>query len=99
MSPYIKKILLNFLSFFLIAFSLYIFISLLSYDPADPGTNFKTNSENISNLGGQLGAKIADFLLMYLGFGSYLALLIGFVGSLERIFLENVKPSGLKLAV
>ena len=35
MPPYIKNTLLNFFSFFLIAFSLYIFVSLVSYDVSD----------------------------------------------------------------
>ena len=37
MPPYIKNTLLNFFSFFLIAFSLYIFVSLVSYDGNDSG--------------------------------------------------------------
>ena len=48
----------SFLSFFLIAFSLYIFISLVSYDISDSGFFNKNSIEIVNNLGGPLGAKI-----------------------------------------
>ena len=77
MPPYIKNTFLNFFSFFLIAFSLYIFISLVSYDVSDSGFFNKNSSTVINNLGGPLGASISDFLYTIIGFGSYLILLIG----------------------
>ena len=45
MPPYIKNTLTNFLSFFLIAFSLYIFVSLVSYDISDSGFFNKNSNE------------------------------------------------------
>ena len=48
MPPYIRNTLLNFFSFFLIAFSLYIFISLVSYDATDSGF-FNKNSNDVIN--------------------------------------------------
>ena len=77
MPPYIKNTLLNFFSFFLIAFSLYIFISLISYNPSDSGFFNKNSSIEINNLGGPLGASISDFLITLFGYGSFLILLIG----------------------
>ena len=65
MPPYIKNTLLNFFSFFLIAFSLYIFISLVSYDATDSGF-FNKNSNEINNLGGPLGALISDLMFTFL---------------------------------
>ena len=50
MPPYIKNTLLNFFSFFLIAVSLYIFISLVSYDISDSGFFNKNSSSNINNM-------------------------------------------------
>jgi S-DNA-T family DNA segregation ATPase FtsK/SpoIIIE len=47
MPPYIKNTLLNFFSFFLIAFSLYIFVSLISYDVSDSGFFNKNSSDSI----------------------------------------------------
>ena len=89
MPPYIKNTLLNFLSFFLIAFSLYIFISLVSYDISDSGFFNKNSNETINNLGGPLGAKISDFLYVIFGFGGYLVLLIGSVWAIEILFYED----------
>ena len=75
---YVKNTLLNFLSFFLIAFSLYIFIALVSYNPSDSGILNVNSNPTIQNLGGPLGAKISDFLFTVIGIGSYLVLLIDF---------------------
>ena len=90
MPPYIKNTLLNFFSFFLIAFSLYIFISLISYNPSDSGFFNKNSSIEINNLGGPLGASISDFLITLFGYGSFLILLIGCVWSIQSLFLDSV---------
>ena len=89
MPPYIKNTLLNFFSFFLIAFSLYIFISLISYNPSDSGFFNKNSSIEINNLGGPLGASISDFLITLFGYGSFLLLLIGCVWSIQSLFLDS----------
>ncbi len=89
MPPYIKNTLLNFLSFFLIAFSLYIFISLVSYDISDSGFFNKNSNQTVNNLGGPLGAKISDFLNTIFGFGGYLVLLIGSVWAIQTLFFED----------
>ena len=89
MPPYIKNTLLNFFSFFLIAFSLYIFISLISYNPSDSGFFNKNSSIDINNLGGPLGASISDFLITLFGYGSFLILLIGCVWSIQSLFLDS----------
>ena len=82
MPPYIKNTLLNFFSYFLIAFSLYIFVSLVSYDVSDSGFFNKNSSQDINNLGGPLGASIADFLHTLIG----LWRLFGFI---NRLCLGN----------
>ena len=99
MPPYIKNTLLNFLSFFLIAFSLYIFISLVSYDISDSGFFNKNSIEIVNNLGGPLGAKISDFLYTIFGFGGYLVLLIGSVWAIQTLFLEDPYSSLIKSLV
>ena len=96
---YIKNTLLNFFSFFLIAFSLYLFIALVSYYPSDSGIfNINSNSA-IQNLGGPLGAKISDFLFTLIGIGSYLVLLIGSVWALQTLFYKDPYNSQIKIAV
>ena len=89
MSSNIKNTLINFLSFFLIAFSLYIFISLISYDSSDSGFWYRDSSLVINNLGGPLGALISDFLMSLIGFGSYLFLLICSTWCIQTLFLNN----------
>ncbi len=59
----------------------YVFISLLSYNPSDPawsqvrigGTN--ATQETVTNVGGAGGAYLADWLFTFLGQGAWLALL------------------------
>ena len=99
MPPYIKNTLLNFFSFFLIAFSLYIFISLVSYDVSDSGFFNKNSSTSIQNLGGPLGASISDFLYTLIGYGGYIFLLIGCVWSIQILFYEDPYNSAIKVLV
>ena len=99
MPPYIKNTLLNFFSFFLIALSLYIFISLISYDISDSGFFNKNSFDSIQNLGGPLGASIADFLFTLVGFGGYAILLIGCVWSIQTLFYEDPYSSITKTLV
>ena len=93
---YVKNTLLNFFSFCLIAFSLYILIALISHDSSDPGIFYKTSSQNINNLGGPLGANISDFLFTIFGFGSYLFLALGVIWALQTIFLKDPYNSKIK---
>ena len=96
---YVKNTLLNFLSFFLIAFSLYIFIALISHDSTDPGFFYKTSSTTVNNLGGPLGANISDFLFTIFGLGSYLILAIGVIWALQTIFFNDPYNSKIKITV
>jgi S-DNA-T family DNA segregation ATPase FtsK/SpoIIIE len=98
-SQYFKNTLLNFFSFFLIAFSLFIFIALVSYESSDPAFFNKSSSTIILNLGGPLGANISDFLFTLIGMGSYLILLIGCVWALQTIFFQDLYNSKIKIIV
>ena len=99
LSNYVKNTLLNFLSFFLIAFSLYIFIALISYDPTDSAFFYKSSSNIINNLGGPLGANISDFLFTIFGLGSYLVLSVGFIWALQSIFFKDPYNSKIKITI
>ena len=79
------KILSNFLGFGLIGFSIYILISLISYNAADSAYFYQTNDPNVMNLGGPLGAIVSDILLSTIGLGSYLLLLFISLWSLESL--------------
>ena len=53
--------------------SLYAMLSLLTYDAQDPGWSHSGgDNQEVSNMGGQLGANLSDMLLHGFGFMSYL---------------------------
>ena len=98
-NPYLQKTFVNFLSFFLIAFSLYVFISLVSYTEADSGFFNKNSLGVVVNLGGPFGALISDILITIFGFTSYLVLLVGVVWSVQSIFFDGLDQSRIKVII
>ena len=96
---YVKNIFFNFFSFFLIAFYLYIFIALVTYNPLDPAIFHDSSSETITNLGGPLGANISDILFTIFGQGSFLILFIGVIWALQTIFFEDPYATTTKIAI
>jgi S-DNA-T family DNA segregation ATPase FtsK/SpoIIIE len=52
--------------------ALFIFLVLVSYDPRDPGWSHAVLSRQTGNLGGLVGAWIADFMLYLFGLSAYL---------------------------
>ena len=65
-------------SFIVLAFSLYFFISLVTYNPSDPPLTIYTNSDQeiINNFGGVFGAYIAYYLIAIFGVPAYLIIFI-----------------------
>ena len=53
----------------------YLFVCLLTYSPADPGPTHTDTGKEIVNMGGKVGAWIAD--LLYTGFGRMSYLFLG----------------------
>ncbi len=63
------------------AISLYLLLALASFDPADPGWSNATGAEEISNLGGSLGAWCAGLLFDMIGLSAWLLpLMIAYTG-------------------
>lgn len=63
------------------ALALYFLVTLLSFHPADPGWSHSNGGGTIQNLGGRLGAWLADFFLLVFGFLAYLfPLMLGYSG-------------------
>ncbi len=54
-----------------ICLSLFISLSLFSYDPSDSSLNVVTSLDKINNFFGQKGAFFSDFMMQYLGKASY----------------------------
>ena len=50
--------------------SIFIIISIFTYSPIDPNLSHFTNAST-ANLGGQLGANLADILIQFFGLCSY----------------------------
>ncbi|PAU54574.1 DNA translocase FtsK [Pseudomonas indica] len=54
------------------ALCLYLWMALLTYDPADPGWTHTSRVEQVQNAAGRAGAWFADILFMALGYFAYL---------------------------
>ncbi len=60
------------------ALCLYLWMALLTYDPADPSWSHSSQVDQVQNAAGRLGAVSADILFMTLGYFAYLfPLLLG----------------------
>ena len=65
----------------ILASTLYLFISLFTYHQADSGWSHYGNSNRIQNSGGLIGAWLADLLLLFFGYWSFiLPLLLAYSG-------------------
>lgn len=79
--------------------AVYALISLLSYNPKDPGWSHSGgDADQVSNLGGQVGANFSDMLLHGFGYMSYLVpIMILMLGiSFFRNRRSDEEPSYLK---
>ena len=64
---FIKKRLIESSGILLIAFSIFLLISISSYSPSDPNFIYTPERGEIKNIGGFYGSVISDFLLQALG--------------------------------
>ncbi|MEK6692993.1 MAG: DNA translocase FtsK 4TM domain-containing protein [Nitrospirota bacterium] len=82
----------------LIALSIIITISLLSYSSIDPSFNTAGGDRKVSNYIGVFGSYLADILLQLFGGGTYLIpLLIFFYGG-NKLLRKEKEPKALRLA-
>jgi S-DNA-T family DNA segregation ATPase FtsK/SpoIIIE len=74
---------------FLLFWTAFLFLALISYNPADPSFSHYTLSipSKIHNLGGILGAVLSDLLIQTFGFISYV--LVGLFGLLGVFLLKS----------
>lgn len=74
-------------------FNLYLFASLITFDPADPGWSQTAWHEPIQNMGGSFGAYLGDVFLQAFGFVAYLIPFIGLMicGKLAYYFYGDVE--------
>lgn len=74
---------------------LYLWVVLFSYQPADPGWSHSGGEGPVRNLGGVVGAYLADLLLYVFGYGAFLLPLLLLVGAWPWRRLPNGSESGL----
>ncbi|OCG31998.1 hypothetical protein A9G29_05925 [Gilliamella sp. Fer2-1] len=66
-----KQIITQFILLAILGLSVCLFLSLFTYDPADPGWSRTAWHYPISNFGGYLGAYASDIFFQFLGFIAY----------------------------
>ena len=69
---FIKNRLIELFGIFLIFFSIFLFVSIISYSPEDPNFIYTQESTQIKNIGGFYGGVISDLLLQSIGLISVL---------------------------
>ena len=72
---FFKNRLIEFFGALLIAFSIFVFLSIVSYSPGDPNFIYTPESIDIKNFGGFYGSVISDLLLQSVGFISFFIVL------------------------
>ena len=71
LSPKLSGLLREARWFAVVAITLYLALVLLSYDHADPGWSHSGSRLTVQNMGGEVGAWLADMLLYVFGFSAY----------------------------
>ena len=95
-TKFFKKRAVEILSISLIFFSLFLFLSLISYSAKDPSLNTLTNAE-VSNLAGLPGAIAADLSTQVFGISIYFLIPIFLSWSWRMISHKGIKTLWLKI--
>ena len=78
--------------------SLFLLISLLSYDQHDPTWLNDVHSTVYHNMGGKVGANIAEFLFMLFGLSGYVIGILGIVLFLAMLLKDTWKHRRMRIA-
>ena len=70
-NSFVKKRFIEFSGILLVIISIFLLISILSYDQGDPSLTYTPETNLIKNLGGFYGSAIADFILQSIGLVSF----------------------------
>jgi len=70
-NSFVKKRFIEFSGILLVITSIFLLISILSYDQGDPSLAYTPETNLIKNLGGFYGSAIADFILQSIGLVSF----------------------------
>ena len=87
-----RRIRTDILAFCLLAVTLFVALSLFSYDPADPPSQrFFPARTTVANICGSAGAQLAFYSHKYFGWGSYF-LLFAMFAAVVRLFAREQMP-------
>lgn len=75
-----------------VACALFLFVSLLTYQPTDPAWSSTGFGNKVANLGGRVGAWISDIFLTLFGFVAYLFPFLVVLSSWLNLRDEEIKP-------
>ena len=70
-NSFVKKRFIEFSGILLVITSIFLLISILSYDQGDPSLTYTPETNLLKNLGGFYGSAIADFILQSIGLVSF----------------------------
>ena len=70
-NSFVKKRFIEFSGILLVITSIFLLISILSYDQGDPSLTYTPETDLLKNLGGFYGSAIADFILQSIGLVSF----------------------------
>ncbi len=82
----------------LCTFSIFLLLSLLTYNQADPSLNQAT-SNNVTNMGGYAGALLADLMLQFLGLSSVLTALVPLAWSIKLMNGSSIAFLQIRLSL
>ena len=71
LNSFVKKRFIEFSGILLVIASIFLLISILSYDQGDPSLTYTPETNLLKNLGGFYGSAIADFILQSIGLVSF----------------------------
>jgi DNA segregation ATPase FtsK/SpoIIIE, S-DNA-T family len=94
---FIKKRLIEFLGAILVAISLFLFLAIASYSPADPNFIYSPEGTEIKNIVGFYGSVFADFLLQSCGLVSILFIFNFFFWGIKVLKHKTINNLLLKL--
>jgi len=100
MQAFIARRLVDVVAFAFLSIGAFIFISLISYNSADPSWNTAPDSDaiNISNIGGAFGAYFSDILLQTVGLGAFVSALCFMIWGVRVYKRQSVRPVILRIA-
>ena len=94
---FFKNRLIEFFGALLIVFSIFVFLSVVSYSPGDPNFIYTPESIDIKNFCGFYGSVISDLLLQSVGFISFFIVLNLFYWGLKLIIDKKIENFLLRI--